>query len=139
MLPERVVRGLAALKRKPVLDKQDMHDMILDSMGRTIGTLIALQDAAGEPIRHEIRLASGVVIEIDRPVGHVLWNERLTTFVSVALQLSQDYDLDIDRVLRKMLIGDGWVISSSTLKTPAWMLPHTEVPLEMLRTMGYAL
>ena len=134
------LKKLKGLKRAPT---PTLEDVLLEDLGDAFAGLRARHEAAGGSLT-KVQLPDGTTLDIMIPAnGEVNWEERLSDIYEAcqtAVNWSTPDGADPDAyheqhfssVVAKVLRHDGWVLSSKTLKTPAWMSPHVEVRLELL-------
>lgn len=130
----RLLRG----KSIPVEAPYSLDDLILESMGRSIGSLVAMHEASGYPIS-AVRLSDDVTVEIDpSAMGSVTnWKSRLRKLRKAAQSIAPDVGVSDLLVTRKVMEADGWSLNRHTLKTPVWMRPHVEVSVRSLLEEGF--
>ena len=124
--------ALSRLRRIPselrTRQKYTLEDAIIGSIEETVNRLVDVHAMAGEPLT-QAELCEGVTISIPIPVGGTRWDLRLSEIRQAAdFAISQNVPLGLIEVQSKLLDLDGWVLNQYTVKTPAWLHPHKELP-----------
>ena len=131
-LPIKVRRGLEKLKAKERLDPIDFHDLVIDSMGRTIAKLGALSELSGEKITDvKVVLSFGEVV-IDQSDAYMPWRERLFQIRDMAQSIASSglAEESVEELYVTLTKADGWKTTGNRLKTPAWLNDYTEMTLK---------
>lgn len=115
-------------------EEQDELDvLILDSIGRTMGGLMALADCQ-TTVRRVV--LEDLVIEFELST-FMVWHERLAKLWDVAFEIHERVNMDLAQSLALVMRADGWVIAEGTVKTPAWMSDGVEMSVGRLKSLGY--
>lgn len=123
-------KKLSTLSGKRRQQDATIEDALFDSMASTMRGLIMAHRASGEPLS-VLPVCDGVTVEIDYPEGAISWSYRLTKLEEAAAFVSSQDSVDMTprSVAAALARADGWIANAFTLKTPAWLEPHAEVPM----------
>lgn len=110
----------------------DLDGLLLGGMA---ATLAGLQAVGGGGDVAKVELADGVVLELAVPISAVChWPIYLTQLCCTV----DAYGVaDAPSACRKAMAASGWVFGASTIKTPAWMVPHAELSYDDLVAHGF--
>lgn len=115
-------------------------DFILESMTETLARLLLLYGS--QPGEAKVKLGDReYVLRVEHQSPFCSPDSRLRSIVSQAklfLSVNPDYWIDkkvLNRLVRALLIADGWDTTRFTLRTPLWMFDSKEYPWSDLRKM----
>jgi hypothetical protein len=120
--------ALAAKRRARRATPEEVFDsMIFGSIHATMSAM------GGHSV--SVDLGYGLVVEVEIPEGgNVGWAKHLEEIRCLVESLSVENEVD---AARKIMAAEGWVWSPVALLTPAWMIPHAEIPYAHVDSLGF--
>lgn len=120
--------ALAAKRRaKPATREEVIDSMIFGSIHATMSAM------GGQSV--SVDLGYGLTVDVEIPKGgRVGWARHLEEIRCLVESLSVVDEAD---AAKKIMAAEGWVWSPVSLLTPAWMVPHAEIPYAHVDSLGF--